>query len=77
MIPWLMSEVMVIILRSRNESRLLRLHTSPKRMSSLRWANSGANSPNWVRPAVCTIFCCAIVLSEIAVNTMNVANAII
>ena len=43
-----MSEVIVTKLRSRNESRSLRLHTSPKRMSSLRWANSGANSPSWV-----------------------------
>ena len=25
-------------------------------ISKARWANSGANSPSWVRPAVCTIF---------------------
>jgi len=29
---------------------------SPKRTSSLKWANCGANSPKAFLPAVCTIF---------------------
>ena len=29
----------------------------------------GANSPSWVRPAVCTIFSCAITLSVKMLNT--------
>ena len=31
----------------------------------------GRNSPNCVRPAVCTIFFCAITLSVIAINKVN------
>ena len=50
------------------------LHTSPKRMSSLSWANFGANSPNCVRPAVCVIFFCAMTGSITIANKDNNKN---
>ena len=68
-IPWLISEVTVTKLRSRRPSLSVRLHTSPKRTSSLSSANLGANSPNRVRPAVYTIFSCVIILKVKILNT--------
>lgn len=70
-IPILIREVMVTKLRSRRPSLSVRLQTSPKRTSSLSSANLGANVPNWSRPAVCTIFSCAITLSVKILNTEN------
>ena len=67
--PWLIREVMVTKLRSRKPSLSVRFHISPKRTSSLSSANLEANSPNWVRPAVCIIFSCAIILSVKILNT--------
>lgn len=69
--PWLMREVMVTKLRSRKPSLSVRLHTSPKRTSSLSSANFGANSPNWVRPAVCLIFSCAMVKGMFKIDAIK------
>ena len=56
---------------SGNGGNTVNLETSPKRTSSLSSANLGANVPNWSRPAVCTIFSCAITLSVKILNTEN------
>ena len=50
--PLPMSALTVTMERSLGE-RPSRFQTSPKRTSSLRWANSGANSPRTSWPAVC------------------------
>ncbi len=67
-----MREVIVTKLRSRRPSLSVRLHTSPKRTSSLSSANFGANSPSWLRPAVCVIFCCAMIKGVFKIHTIMI-----
>ncbi len=47
---------------------------SPKRMSSLKCANSGAKFPRATRPAVCTIFCACFSFSLIIKLPHNFFN---
>ena len=49
----------------------MRLHTSPKSTSSFSSANFGANVPSWVRPAVCLIFCWAMILIDMKLIKNN------